>query len=136
MCHHLPKKCLQLSYMYIRLKYFCQYKVSLKLLENANIFFEAMILAVQKQPLADVHQNWCSSKFRNVPMKHLYWKAPVSFLSKVLQNSNSNTGVSCEYCQIGTSNVCNRTSCGQVHELPWGHWRIDNNREGTLSLSF
>ena len=25
---------------------------------------------------------------------------------------------------------CARTSCAQVHELPWGHWRIDNNREG------
>ena len=47
---------------------------------------------------------------------------------------------------IGTSNVqsyifsslvpamCNRTSCPQVHELPWGHWRIGNNREGTLSV--
>ena len=30
--------------------------------------------------------------------------------------------------------MCNRTSCAQVHELPWGHWRIGNNREGTLSV--
>ena len=28
----------------------------------------------------------------------------------------------------------NRTSCAQVHELPWGPWRIGNNREGTLSF--
>ena len=21
-----------------------------------------------------------------------------------------------------------------MHELPWGHWRIGNNREGTLSV--
>ena len=27
----------------------------------------------------------------------------------------------------------NRTSGAQVHELPWSHWRIGNNREGTLS---
>ena len=30
--------------------------------------------------------------------------------------------------------TCNRTSCAQVHELPWGHWHIGNNREGTLSV--
>ena len=28
----------------------------------------------------------------------------------------------------------NRTSCVQVYELTWGHWRIGNNREGTLSV--
>ena len=28
----------------------------------------------------------------------------------------------------------NRTPCAQVHELPWGHWRIGNNREGTLPV--
>ena len=27
-----------------------------------------------------------------------------------------------------------RTSCAQVHELAWGHWRIGNNRKGTLSV--
>ena len=26
------------------------------------------------------------------------------------------------------------TSCAQVHDLSWGHWRIDNNREDTLSV--
>ena len=26
-----------------------------------------------------------------------------------------------------------RTSCDKVHELQWRHWRISNNREGTLS---
>ena len=31
----------------------------------------------------------------------------------------------------------NRTLwCDRVHESPWGHWRIDNNREGTLSVFF
>ena len=30
--------------------------------------------------------------------------------------------------------VCNRTSCAQLHELPWSHWRIGNNRVGTLSF--
>ena len=30
--------------------------------------------------------------------------------------------------------MCNRISCAQVHELSWGHWRIGNNREGTLSV--
>ena len=30
--------------------------------------------------------------------------------------------------------MCNHTSCAQVHELPWDHWRISNNREGTLSV--
>ena len=29
---------------------------------------------------------------------------------------------------------CNRTSCAQVYELPWGHWQIANNRDGTLSV--
>ena len=28
------------------------------------------------------------------------------------------------------------TSCAQVHKLPWGHWWIVNNREGTLSVFF
>ena len=28
----------------------------------------------------------------------------------------------------------NRTSCAQVHELLWHHWRIGNNLEGTLSV--
>ena len=28
--------------------------------------------------------------------------------------------------------MCNRTLYAQVHELQWGHWRISNNREGTL----
>ena len=30
--------------------------------------------------------------------------------------------------------MCNRTSCAQLHELPWSHLRIGNNREGTLSV--
>ena len=30
--------------------------------------------------------------------------------------------------------MCNRASCAQVHELPWGHWRIANNRESALSI--
>ena len=30
--------------------------------------------------------------------------------------------------------MCNRTSYAQVHELPWGHWWIGNNREGRLSV--
>ena len=25
-------------------------------------------------------------------------------------------------------------SCAQMHELPWGHWRIGNNQEGILCL--
>ena len=24
----------------------------------------------------------------------------------------------------------------QVHELPWGHWQIGNDQEGTLSVFF
>ena len=28
----------------------------------------------------------------------------------------------------------NRTSCAQVHELPWDHWWIGNNWEGTMSV--
>ena len=28
--------------------------------------------------------------------------------------------------------MCNRASCAQVHDLPWGHWQIGKNREGTL----
>ena len=32
------------------------------------------------------------------------------------------------------SAMCNHTSCAQVHELPWGHWQIGNNREGTLCV--
>ena len=28
----------------------------------------------------------------------------------------------------------NRTSCAQVHELPWDHWWIGNNWEGTMSF--
>ena len=30
--------------------------------------------------------------------------------------------------------INNRTSCAQVNELPWGHWQIGNNLEGTLSV--
>ena len=30
--------------------------------------------------------------------------------------------------------MCNSRSCAQVHELPWGHWQIANNQEGTLSV--
>ena len=26
------------------------------------------------------------------------------------------------------------TSCSKVHELTWGHWRISNHRQGTLSV--
>ena len=30
--------------------------------------------------------------------------------------------------------MCNRASCVKLHELPWGLWRIGNNREGKLSI--
>ena len=30
--------------------------------------------------------------------------------------------------------VINHTSCAQVFELPWGHWRIGSNQEDTLSV--
>ena len=29
---------------------------------------------------------------------------------------------------------CASRSSAQVHELPWGHWRIDNNRKGILCV--
>ena len=32
--------------------------------------------------------------------------------------------------------ICNHTSCAQEHELPWGHWWIGNNQEGTLHIVF
>ena len=30
--------------------------------------------------------------------------------------------------------ICNHTSCAQVYEFLWDHWRIDNNWNCTLSL--
>ena len=32
--------------------------------------------------------------------------------------------------------IFNLISCAQVYELPWDHWRIGNNQEGTLYLYF
>ena len=36
------------------------------------------------------------------------------------------------WCTVALGHNC--TSCTQIHELPWGHWRTGTNREGTLSV--
>ena len=45
--------------------------------------------------------------------------------------------VSCTWAhvvQFHSLEMCSRASCAQLHELPRGHWRIGNNRDGKLSV--
>ena len=46
------------------------------------------------------------------------------------QSANGPHGNSCTW----THDVWFDVRYAQVHELPWDHWQIGNNREGTLSV--
>ena len=69
-------------------------------------------------------------------------KKPDNVPSRLLPISQWPHGNSCTWAHdvhgnsinITVTPCHNRTSCAQVHELPWGHWQIGNNWEGTLCV--